>query len=122
MRRPAYRLVRRPPGPATPLYPDALQRYVIEHTDGPLLVTGGPGTGKTTVLVEAVAARIAEGADPAILDTELEQLRDDEATSRTLTLAHEWSSEAVAALAGVPRGPVRDALKRFADAVADRSS
>ncbi|MEV6492062.1 ATP-dependent DNA helicase, partial [Actinoplanes sp. NPDC051633] len=28
------------------------------------LVIGGPGTGKTTTLVEAVAARILEGADP----------------------------------------------------------
>ncbi|MFI5931731.1 ATP-dependent helicase [Actinoplanes sp. NPDC051494] len=43
---------------------DPLQRYVIEHTAGPLLVVGGPGTGKTTTLVEAVAARVASGADP----------------------------------------------------------
>ncbi len=32
--------------------------------DGPLLVLAGPGTGKTTTLVEAVAARIAKGTDP----------------------------------------------------------
>lgn len=31
---------------------------------GPLLVLAGPGTGKTTTLVEAVAARIAKGTDP----------------------------------------------------------
>ncbi|MEW2375436.1 PD-(D/E)XK nuclease family protein [Micromonospora sp. NPDC047812] len=29
-----------------------------------MLVLGGPGTGKTTTLVEAVAARVAEGVDP----------------------------------------------------------
>ncbi|WBC06515.1 ATP-dependent DNA helicase [Micromonospora sp. WMMA1976] len=29
-----------------------------------MLVVGGPGTGKTTTLVEAVAARVAEGVDP----------------------------------------------------------
>jgi superfamily I DNA/RNA helicase/RecB family exonuclease len=46
------------------LLDDPLQRYVVGHTDGPLLVVGGPGTGKTTVLVEAVAARIASGVDP----------------------------------------------------------
>nr|WP_246595450.1 ATP-dependent DNA helicase [Actinoplanes auranticolor] len=64
MRRPAYRLVRRAATPADTLRDDPLQRYVVGHTDGPLLVVGGPGTGKTTVLVEAVAARIAEGVDP----------------------------------------------------------
>lgn len=30
-----------------------------------MLVLAGPGTGKTTTLVEAVAARVAKGADPA---------------------------------------------------------
>jgi superfamily I DNA/RNA helicase len=42
-----------------------VQRHVIAHTGGPLLVLGAPGTGKTTTLVEAVAARVAAGADPA---------------------------------------------------------
>ena len=65
VRRPAYRLVRRRP-PAVPArcVADPLHDYVAGHTDGPLLVIGGPGTGKTTVLVEAVAARIAAGVDP----------------------------------------------------------
>ncbi|NUT33115.1 MAG: ATP-dependent helicase [Hamadaea sp.] len=49
---------------ATGLLPDDVQASVISHRSGPLLVVGGPGTGKTTTLVEAVAARIAEGADP----------------------------------------------------------
>ncbi|HET6482562.1 MAG TPA: UvrD-helicase domain-containing protein, partial [Actinoplanes sp.] len=43
---------------------DPLQTYVASHVDGPLLVVGGPGTGKTSTLVESVAARIAEGVDP----------------------------------------------------------
>nr|WP_225803488.1 ATP-dependent DNA helicase [Streptomyces sp. NK15101] len=43
---------------------DAVQREVVDHTGGPLLVLAGPGTGKTTTLVEAVAARMENGADP----------------------------------------------------------
>ncbi|GGU80994.1 helicase UvrD [Streptomyces filipinensis] len=43
---------------------DAAQRAVVDHRAGPLLVLAGPGTGKTTTLVESVAARIARGADP----------------------------------------------------------
>lgn len=44
---------------------DAQQSQVVAHAAGPLLVVGGPGTGKTATLVEAVAARVSEGADPA---------------------------------------------------------
>ncbi len=40
---------------------------MVDHEGGPLLVLAGPGTGKTTTLVEAVAARVARGADPARL-------------------------------------------------------
>ncbi|MEW2331094.1 ATP-dependent DNA helicase [Micromonospora chersina] len=47
-----------------PLRPDPVQAEVVAHTDGPMLVVGGPGTGKTGTLVEAVAARVAEGVDP----------------------------------------------------------
>ncbi|GAA0386963.1 ATP-dependent DNA helicase [Micromonospora gifhornensis] len=43
---------------------DAGQAEVVAHTDGPMLVLGGPGTGKTSTLVEAVASRVAEGVDP----------------------------------------------------------
>ncbi|KOT57570.1 helicase UvrD [Streptomyces rimosus subsp. rimosus] len=43
---------------------DARQRAVVDHRAGPLLVLAGPGTGKTTTLVEAVARRVRDGADP----------------------------------------------------------
>ncbi|HLV58021.1 MAG TPA: ATP-dependent DNA helicase [Natronosporangium sp.] len=55
--------MRRPAAPPV-VELDEAQRSVVAHTSGPLLVVGGPGTGKTTTLVEAVAARVAEGADP----------------------------------------------------------
>ena len=60
----AYRLVRTPPAEPDPPRLDAAQRAVVDHGTGPLLVLAGPGTGKTTTLVESVAARIARGADP----------------------------------------------------------
>ncbi|MEU7929427.1 ATP-dependent DNA helicase [Micromonospora sp. NPDC049107] len=84
----SYRLVRRPGGPALGdgdapgdggvlavaadptrsagprWHADPVQAEIVGHTDGPMLVVGGPGTGKTSTLVEAVAARIAEGVDP----------------------------------------------------------
>ncbi|MEU3423582.1 UvrD-helicase domain-containing protein [Streptomyces murinus] len=60
----AYRLVRTPPDRTAPPVLDAAQRAVVDHRTGPLLVLAGPGTGKTTTLVESVAARIARGADP----------------------------------------------------------
>ncbi|MGW6293771.1 ATP-dependent helicase [Streptomyces sp. NPDC055058] len=60
----AYRLVRTPPARVNPPRLDADQRSVVEHGTGPLLVLAGPGTGKTTTLVESVAARVARGGDP----------------------------------------------------------
>ena len=64
---PAYRLVRRPvPASAAPPELDDDQRRVVSHAGGPLLVLAGPGTGKTTAIVEAVVRRISErGIDPA---------------------------------------------------------
>jgi superfamily I DNA/RNA helicase/RecB family exonuclease len=60
----AHRLVRTPPAVPDPPRLDASQRSVVDHEGGPLLVLAGPGTGKTTTLVESVAARIARGGDP----------------------------------------------------------
>ncbi|MGZ3117640.1 ATP-dependent helicase [Streptomyces sp. H62] len=60
----AYRLVRTPPARTDPPRLDAAQRAVVDHTRGPLLVLAGPGTGKTTTLVESVTERIARGGDP----------------------------------------------------------
>jgi len=40
------------------------QQDVINHRKLPLLVTGSAGSGKTTTLIAAIAARIDEGCDP----------------------------------------------------------
>ncbi|MET8191372.1 ATP-dependent DNA helicase [Streptomyces sp. NPDC005246] len=57
--------MRTPPGSVDPPLLDAAQQAVVDHPGGPLLVLAGPGTGKTTTLVEAVAARVTRGGDPA---------------------------------------------------------
>jgi superfamily I DNA/RNA helicase/RecB family exonuclease len=65
---PVYRLVRETGPPPDPPGLDAAQRRVIEHEGGPLLVLAGPGTGKTTTIVESVVHRVARrGLDPSRL-------------------------------------------------------
>ncbi|WP_017547249.1 ATP-dependent helicase [Nocardiopsis prasina] len=45
---------------------DENQQRVVDHPGGPLLVLAGPGTGKTTTIVEAVVDRIDNrGVDPS---------------------------------------------------------
>ncbi len=93
----AYRLVRPDAAVAVPVL-DEQQRAVVEHRDGPLLVLAGPGTGKTTTLVEAVVARIEEGVSPdAILALTFsrkaaEQLRDRVTARLGRTLSTSLSS------------------------------
>ena len=67
MRSPAatttYRLAAPQQAAAVPTL-DEHQRRVLEHPGGPLLVLAGPGTGKTTTLVETIVHRIEQGARP----------------------------------------------------------
>ncbi|MFC6148152.1 ATP-dependent helicase [Mumia xiangluensis] len=57
-RPPAYALVPPPAERAPAPTLDADQQSVVDHRGGPLLVLAGPGTGKTTTLVETVVDRI----------------------------------------------------------------
>ena len=78
-----YRLVR-PGSPASgAVVLDDDQQRVVDHEAGPVLVLAGPGTGKTTTLVEAIAERVERrGVHPdAVLGLTFsrkaaEQLRD----------------------------------------------
>ncbi|MCF8552180.1 MAG: ATP-dependent helicase [Candidatus Planktophila sp.] len=58
-----FNLVRQVLHPA-PTVLDAFQVSVVSHRGCPIVVQGGPGTGKTTVLIEAALARIQEGQNP----------------------------------------------------------
>jgi superfamily I DNA/RNA helicase/RecB family exonuclease len=65
VRRPQVRLVRAEDAAVAVPVLDLAQRRVVEHRGGPLLVLAGPGTGKTTMLVEAVVDRVErDGMDP----------------------------------------------------------
>lgn len=48
---------------------DEAQRAVVAHRGGPLLVLGGPGTGKTTTVVETAVAQLAAGGRPPLVLT-----------------------------------------------------
>ena len=61
---PAYRLVVPAPRALDRPVLDPTQQAVVDHPGGPLLVLAGPGTGKTTTIVEAVAQRIEAGLSP----------------------------------------------------------
>ncbi len=56
-----YRLDRAPRLPDAAPGLDESQRAVVDHRFGPLLVLAGPGTGKTTTLVESVVDRVERG-------------------------------------------------------------
>ena len=89
-----------------------------------LLLQTGTAAGDVDLAhrIDQGVALIADGADPAVLDGPLAELRDHSATARTMDLARTWTSDAIAALAPLPKGTVRDALTRFAETLADRSS
>ena len=63
---PRVRLVRPAAPPAPPEVLDEAQAAIVAHGRGagPLVVLGGPGTGKTTALVEAVVARVGRDGVP----------------------------------------------------------
>ncbi len=54
------------PRPPEPQALDADQERVANHRSGPLLVLAGPGTGKTSTIVEAVARRLTDATEPLL--------------------------------------------------------
>ncbi|WP_232679382.1 ATP-dependent DNA helicase [Nocardioides sp. R-C-SC26] len=93
-----YRLVP-PAAPSGAPRLDAEQQRVVDHPGGPLLVLAGPGTGKTTTLVEAIVDRIEHrGARPeevlalTFSRKAAEQLRDRVTARLGRTMATSLSS------------------------------
>ena len=69
-----------------------------------------------------VNAALYGEADEADLAAAVAELREHPVTARTLDEARRWASDAVAALAPLPAGPVKKALTRFADSIVERSN
>ena len=113
------------------------------------LASTGDESGKTpgtdlrekvpTMPVLLLRARVADGsADPAdvalveLLDSDLSDdaaladavaaLRRHEVVGQTRALAVQWARDAAGELDGLPDGPVIDALRSFAEALADRAA
>ena len=53
-----------PSGPKITPTLSSEQLAAVTHRGSPLVIHGGPGTGKTTTLIEAALARIADGQNP----------------------------------------------------------
>jgi superfamily I DNA/RNA helicase/RecB family exonuclease len=95
---PTFTLASPSPAVAAPVL-DELQQQVVDHPGGPLLVLAGPGTGKTTTLVEAIVDRIERrGAAPdqvlalTFSRKAAEQLRDRVTARLGRTMATQLSS------------------------------
>ena len=69
-----------------------------------------------------VNAALYGEADEADLAAAVAELREHPVTARTLDEARRWASDAVAALAPLPAGPVKKSLTRFADSIVERSN
>jgi superfamily I DNA/RNA helicase/RecB family exonuclease len=106
---------------------DEHQQRVVEHPGGPLLVLAGPGTGKTTTLVEAIAHQIEHrGVHPdrilalTFSRKAAEQLRDRVTTrvGRTMstTLASTFHSFAYALIRAYSPTELYDAQLRLLSA------
>jgi heptaprenyl diphosphate synthase len=70
---------------------------------------------------DVTSAFDSDGDSPE-LAAAIAELRDHEVTQMTLAEAHRWSNEAIAALAPLPTGPVKNALTRFAESIVERSN
>lgn len=81
-----------------------------------------PASRALRATIDDGVARIADGADPGILDEAIGHLRDDAVTEATRRQAYEWADAAIEAIDPLPAGVVRDALVKLAHVIVDRSS
>ena len=83
--------------------------------------SGDPASRALKATIDDGVLRIADGADPAILDDAITALREHPATEATRQQAYEWADAAVEAIDPLPAGVVRDALVKLSHVIVDRS-
>ena len=83
--------------------------------------SGDPASQALKATIDDGVLRIADGADPAILDDAITALREHPATEATRQQAYEWADAAVEAIDPLPAGVVRDALVKLSHVIVDRS-
>jgi superfamily I DNA/RNA helicase/RecB family exonuclease len=95
---PAYHLVRQPARAGDVPALDDAQQHVVDHAGQPLLVLAGPGTGKTTAIVETVVDRITRrGIDPErVLVLTFSRKAAEELRERITARLHQTTREPLA--------------------------
>ncbi|MFV0433141.1 MAG: polyprenyl synthetase family protein [Leucobacter sp.] len=82
--------------------------------------SGDAASAELLARIDAGVAAIAGGADPALLDPEVEELRAHPVTRETEAAARRWAEDAKAALGVLPESAVKRALERMADSIVNR--
>ncbi|HWU48083.1 MAG TPA: polyprenyl synthetase family protein [Humibacter sp.] len=88
----------------------------------PLLKLRARRDAASRALLERLETEVVGAPDEVDVSGAVAELREHGVTAETLTEAHGWAREAVAALAPLPDGAVKKALTRFADTIVERSS
>ncbi len=70
--------------------------------------------------IEQGVAAVADGADPAVMDREVTELREHRVTADTENEARRAAERAIGWLDELPEGSVRRGLKKLAEAIVDR--
>lgn len=81
---------------------------------------GNAADAELLARIDAGVAAISDGADPGLLDPEVEALRAHAVTRETEETARRWAEDAVRQLDVLPKSSVKRALERMAQSIVDR--
>ena len=99
---------------------DAASADLLQRIERDVIIVTDAADAGDPFDTNTLASRIVPSRET--VDAIVAELRDHDATRATLSEAHRWAREAVAALAPVPEGSVKKALTRFAETIVERQS